>query len=446
MFMSKVITECKSGFNITKIGKILRGSPKKIILLHDDYKIININLQVCLLKKAKQKTLRKKTSFNVLHDDECSALHHQFPHLEENVVMEILGHSDGDVKMAHAYLNLVMDCLNKEKLNESKFLEKYVERQKDWRLLKNRKRVFGEMQSENIDNNESNNERRTNGHQRMMMDVDMDDKKQHCDSAVCAQSKRRKLTHSLPTNDRKHFTSNLSLKDEPNESDRRLNKRIGKISPNFAKFFFCLYIKKHTIPFFFNFLHFSPNQKHQSFAHKKRNKKFEGIPLSKIFLFAKKKLTKVPRENGQRVIDVLRDYSSHSGNNNVCQEIERYLCECFDQTLEPKLLYDLEKPLHRLIVQSFPNLKMSQIYGVEHLCRFFVKLPQLLNPDQLPHSIRPFWEQEIKKIMEFCFTSINLFFLFPLLTKTREKLFGGVGCTHLKKKKGKLSKILTSIL
>ena len=108
------------------------------------------------------------------------------------------------------------------------------------------------------------------------------------------------------------------------------------------------------------------------------------------------KLMSLPRGNGERVIDVLRDYeeyanqgdgqngdNSNTNNNNnannkqhqkdVIAEIVRGLRDYFDQALEVTLLYKFERPQLNDLIAHRKDLSMSQIYGVEHLCRLFGK-------------------------------------------------------------------------
>jgi len=67
--------------------------------------------------------------------------------------------------------------------------------------------------------------------------------------------------------------------------------------------------------------------------------------------------------------------------------------------------------LHHEILCQHPHLKMSQIYGVEHLCRLFVKLPHLLDPNELDQRTRIALEAEIKNIIQLILNFSEKYFV-----------------------------------
>ncbi|ETO29131.1 hypothetical protein RFI_07996 [Reticulomyxa filosa] len=143
-------------------------------------------------------------------------------------------------------------------------------------------------------------------------------------------------------------------------------------------------------------------------------------------------LMKLPRENGQRVIDILDDYGQLWNKNEtyfrVVKGLLHELRDYFDQALETTLLYKFERPLHHYVLRQYRHLAMSQIYGVEHLCRFFVKLPELLNSHELDHRIRAIVEDQIKQLITFRLKKTNYIRIYyslkrQILKKEFEKYF-----------------------
>jgi len=115
----------------------------------------------------------------------------------------------------------------------------------------------------------------------------------------------------------------------------------------------------------------------------------------------------LPRTSGTRVCDILSDFeefATEKGQDpNIVAEIARGIKDYFNQALQVTLLYKLERSqLHSLSRSAqFSDLSMDQIYGVEHLCRLFVKLPQLLSPNDLDAGTRAILKMQIEFIVEF---------------------------------------------
>ena len=117
-------------------------------------------------------------------------------------------------------------------------------------------------------------------------------------------------------------------------------------------------------------------------------------------------LIEIPRKNGERISDILSDFETFSieqgQDRNIVYEISRGIKDYFNQALQVTLLYKLERGQHSKIYEKNNHLTMDQIYGVEHLCRLFVKLPQLLSPTDLDNDTRKILKDQIECIIAFC--------------------------------------------
>jgi len=125
-------------------------------------------------------------------------------------------------------------------------------------------------------------------------------------------------------------------------------------------------------------------------------------------------LIEIPRKNGERISDILSDFESFSieqgQDRNIVYEISRGIKDYFNQALQVTLLYKLERGQHSKIYEKNNHLTMDQIYGVEHLCRLFVKLPQLLSPTDLDNDTRKILKDQIECIIAFCLDNQQKYF------------------------------------
>lgn len=119
----------------------------------------------------------------------------------------------------------------------------------------------------------------------------------------------------------------------------------------------------------------------------------------------KSMLIALPRSRETRISQILADfeeYAIQAGNDrNIVLEISRGIKDYFNQALHVTLLYKLERKQHDAIIRQHPQLSMDHIYGVEHLCRLFVKLPQLLSPNDLDAETRHILQQQIECMIKF---------------------------------------------
>jgi len=148
-------------------------------------------------------------------------------------------------------------------------------------------------------------------------------------------------------------------------------------------------------------------------------RKGDGIPLDiKLSTALKRKLigdwesiTKkqlvvdLPRSAGSRVCDILRDFERCAvrggQDKKIVAEIGRGIKDYFNQALRVTLLYKAERGQLEALCKAHGDLTMDQIYGVEHLCRLFVKLPKLLSPDELDHATRRILKMQIEFMLKF---------------------------------------------
>lgn len=65
-------------------------------------------------------------------------------------------------------------------------------------------------------------------------------------------------------------------------------------------------------------------------------------------------------------------------DSSLLEYIDYIQC-IFDEALGPLLLYRLERPQYRKLLEENPNMKCSTVYGAEHLLRLFIKLPSFLS-------------------------------------------------------------------
>lgn len=80
------------------------------------------------------------------------------------------------------------------------------------------------------------------------------------------------------------------------------------------------------------------------------------------------------------ISQVLMDYQSSINDNKelvIAKEICYNIKEYFNLALGKLLLYTFERFQYKQILTQYPNMKMVDIYGPQHLLRLFVKFPSL---------------------------------------------------------------------
>ena len=123
----------------------------------------------------------------------------------------------------------------------------------------------------------------------------------------------------------------------------------------------------------------------------------------------KKFMKNIPRKNGQRIYDILINYSSEYNvkNDKIKKQILNYIRFFFNESLPKVLLYNNERAQYLIISKKLNNLSMDQIYGVEHLCRLFIKLPILIANNDLNYKTKVKLEEIIQEIMTHICCQLN---------------------------------------
>ena len=118
----------------------------------------------------------------------------------------------------------------------------------------------------------------------------------------------------------------------------------------------------------------------------------------------KKMVINLPRKNGQTIRNILIDYlttcKAKNKNNLIKRQVINQIRFYFNESLSIILLYKNERSQYDTILTQFNNLAMDQIYGIEHLCRLFIKLPTLISTDDLNHITKIKLEKTINEIMQ----------------------------------------------
>ncbi len=121
------------------------------------------------------------------------------------------------------------------------------------------------------------------------------------------------------------------------------------------------------------------------------------------------------------VLNAFQTVSEREGSQtDVIREVVSGLKDYFNQALRVTLLYKFERLQNNKILEELPNKNPCEIYGCEHLCRLFVKLPQLLAPNDLDPNTKMVLKQKIHEMIKFCpspipFSLVTRILFFPSL-------------------------------
>jgi len=109
-----------------------------------------------------------------------------------------------------------------------------------------------------------------------------------------------------------------------------------------------------------------------------------------------KKLVNLPAKHHPTINSILARYVEVKGNNvkdkHSSVELTNGIKEYFDMMLGCQLLYKFERPQYENLVKEYQESENSDIYGLSHLCRLFVKLGHVLAYTNLS-------EGEMKKLI-----------------------------------------------
>jgi hypothetical protein len=112
----------------------------------------------------------------------------------------------------------------------------------------------------------------------------------------------------------------------------------------------------------------------------------------------------LPRPSSERIVDILDDYGRASftgviAHDQITGEAIRGIRDYFDQVLSVTLLYSAERARLGEQVRAWKEKQsLCTVFGVEHLCRLFVKLPKLLANSLAPHDEKIFGD----KVSDLC--------------------------------------------
>lgn len=122
--------------------------------------------------------------------------------------------------------------------------------------------------------------------------------------------------------------------------------------------------------------------------------------------------------------DILQDFikSQNPSLDQSTIDLIYEIQDCFDASLGAFLLYRFERLQLKKILKSFPNTKMSSIYGAEHLLRFFVKFPLFLSASKANEEVIDKSKQISFKIMDYMNNNQTKIFLTQYEPASREYL------------------------
>lgn len=126
----------------------------------------------------------------------------------------------------------------------------------------------------------------------------------------------------------------------------------------------------------------------------------------------KKLIIDIPRKSGETIHDILIHYSTecNAKNDPIKRQIINHIRIYFNEALSNVLLYENEREQHDIICIKFNNLAMDQIYGVEHLCRLFIKLPALISRHDLNDTSKNKLQEIIHEIMSYICLQCDRYF------------------------------------
>ena len=120
-----------------------------------------------------------------------------------------------------------------------------------------------------------------------------------------------------------------------------------------------------------------------------------------------KQLVPLPKAKDKCIKAVLSDFiaSKRKGPNDTktstSEEVIKGIAEYFDVVLGTQLLYKFERPQYSDLLKNYPDKRMSEIYGSEHLLRLFVKMGGMLSYANLDDKSMHFIVCEIQDFLEW---------------------------------------------
>jgi len=131
----------------------------------------------------------------------------------------------------------------------------------------------------------------------------------------------------------------------------------------------------------------------------------------------------VPLPRNPNVSQLLQSYLNSKQNNSgkgeydaVVEGIKAY----FDKSLGTELLYKFERQQYSDVLGNVNNQgkRMSDIYGIEHLLRLFVKLPDLIATVEMEEEAVAILTQGVKDILKYVTSNTATLFVQEYLIPT----------------------------
>ncbi|CAK8683856.1 unnamed protein product [Clavelina lepadiformis] len=129
-------------------------------------------------------------------------------------------------------------------------------------------------------------------------------------------------------------------------------------------------------------------------------------------IMRQKQVCQLPAE--KTVEDILKTYMEKSSdsveNKSTLRELTSGIKEYFDVMLGSQLLYRFERPQYNEILEKYPDLTMSQIYGSFHLLRFFVKIGSVLAYTNLSEKNMAILVRQLQKFLDYLQENVSTMF------------------------------------
>ncbi|XP_036595931.1 mortality factor 4-like protein 1 [Trichosurus vulpecula] len=120
----------------------------------------------------------------------------------------------------------------------------------------------------------------------------------------------------------------------------------------------------------------------------------------------------------KNVDSVLVDYENCERiSQNASDEWMRQIKEAvigirayFEVMLGSQLLYKFERPQYAEIIEKYPDVSMSQIYGAPHLLRLFVKSEQMINSTALDEQGLALLLEHLHRFLDYLANNVSVLF------------------------------------
>jgi mortality factor 4-like protein 1 len=127
-----------------------------------------------------------------------------------------------------------------------------------------------------------------------------------------------------------------------------------------------------------------------------------------------KQLVRLPRQiTVQNILDKYKEnVVSSDPDKNSCGQISE-LCEglkdYFDIMLGTQLLYKFERPQYSDVLQMYPDKSPSEVYGIEHFLRLFVRLGSMLSYTTIEEDNLIMLQNHVQDFLRYITSSLDSF-------------------------------------